>query len=58
MYLLQHYKIDFEKVKTTEDVIRILKAFDVAFEQYNEGVKEIQDLVILVDKKGGQAVMD
>lgn len=56
MYFTHHYKIDFEKVKTLEDVIRILKAIDIGFE--NGAEKEITDLVKYVPKEPSKAVMD
>jgi hypothetical protein len=56
MYYLQHYKINFEKVKTTEDVIRILKALDISIELNNQSVNEIKDLLVLVDKQSGKPV--
>jgi hypothetical protein len=58
MYYTSHYKIDFEKVKTLEDVIRILKVLDVAFEPYTKGLDEIKDLIKEEPKGGGVAVMD
>jgi hypothetical protein len=51
MYYYQHAKIDFEKVKTLEDVLRILKALEIAFELNNPNLKEIEDLVKIEDKK-------
>lgn len=49
MYCTQHYKIDFEKVKSLEDVIRILKAMNISFEYYAD-IVGIKDLVKLVNK--------
>lgn len=57
MYFTHHYKIDFEKVKSLEDVIRILKAMDISFER-SDNVKEIEDLIKLEEKPMGRAVMD
>lgn len=54
MYYLSHYKIDFEKVKTLEDCIRILKALDISFEPNHEGLKEIEDLIELKPKNETQ----
>lgn len=45
MYFTSHYKIDFEKVKTLEDVIRILKVLDIAFEPNTKNLDEIKDLI-------------
>jgi len=58
MYYTSHYKIDFEKVKTLEDVIRILKVLDVAFEPYTKGLDEIKDLTKEESKGGTGVVMD
>lgn len=58
MYFTSHYKIDFEKVKTLEDVIRILKVLDVAFEPSAKGLDQIKDLVKEEPKSGAVAVMD
>lgn len=57
MYRTHHYKIEFEKVKSLEDVIRILKAMDPSFEDNGE-LEDIKDLVKIVKKEGGRAVMD
>lgn len=54
MYYLNHYKINFDKVKTTEDIIRILKALDISIEPNSESVDDIKDLLILVDKQSGK----
>jgi len=58
MYYTSHYKIDFEKVKTLEDVIRILKVLNVSFKPYTKGLDEIKDLVKKEPKGGAVAVMD
>lgn len=58
MYNTHHYKIDFEKVKTLEDVILILKLIDPSWEQVDIRVNHIRHLVVTVKKEGGQAVMD
>lgn len=40
------YKIDFDKVKTTEDIIRILSAIDPTFGSGSEEAQEkIKDLL-------------
>jgi hypothetical protein len=50
MYYTSHYKIDFEKVKSLEDVIRILKALDLSLEADHPNLKEILDLLKLEEK--------
>ncbi len=57
MYYTSYYKIDFEKVKTLDDVIRILKAKDITFEP-DENIEEIKDLVKSVPKNGAPATLD
>ncbi len=41
MYLLQHYVIDWDKVKTHEDLIIILKSLDLGFERPSEDLKKL-----------------
>lgn len=41
MYLLQHYVIDWEKVKTQEDLITILKNLNLGFDNPSD------DLILL-----------
>jgi len=53
MYFLQHYKIDFDKVQTIEDIKRLLKAIDIGFELNNPNIKDIEDLVKLENKQFG-----
>ena len=36
-------KIDFEKVKKIEDVIQILKALDIGFDDESKPAKELKD---------------
>lgn len=50
MYYLQHYKIDFQKVKTTEDIIRILKVLDISFDPNTKNIASIKDLTIIEEK--------
>lgn len=50
MYFLNHYVIDWEKVKTLDDIKRILKALDIGFEPNNPNVDAIMDLVNLQNK--------
>lgn len=41
MYLLQHYVIDWDKVKTQEDLITILKNLQLGFENPSEDLKKL-----------------
>lgn len=52
-YLLQHYVIDWDKVKTQEDLITILKNLHLGFERPDE---ELKKLCKLVNKFDGQEV--
>ena len=49
MYFLNHYVIDWEQVKTLEDIKRLLQKLDFAFEPTVD-VESIKDLVQLVPK--------
>jgi hypothetical protein len=51
MYYLDHYVIDWDKVKTLEDVKRLLAATDISFEPDCQGLHGIGDLVRLEKKK-------
>lgn len=51
MYFTSHYKIDFDKVKTLEDVKRILKVLDLGLEPNHPKLKDIEDLVKLKVKQ-------
>ena len=53
MYLLQHYVIDWDKVKTQEDLIIILKNLNLGFERPGEDLKK---LCKFVNKSDGQEV--
>ena len=53
MYLFQHYVIDWDKVKTQEDLITILKNLDIRFENPSEDLKK---LCKFVNKSNGQEV--
>lgn len=53
MYFLQHYVIDWDKVKTQEDLITILKNLQLEFENPSEDLKK---LCKLVNKSDGQEV--
>lgn len=41
MYLLQHYVIDWDKVKTQEDLITILKNLNLGFERPTDDLKAL-----------------
>jgi hypothetical protein len=51
MYSKTHYKIDFDKVNTIEDIKRILKVLNIAIEPNSRILKEIADLVRLEPKQ-------
>ncbi len=51
MYFLNHYVIDWDKVKTLDDVKRLVKAFDISFEPDNDNLKYIDDLVVEKPKR-------
>jgi hypothetical protein len=51
MYFTSHYKIDFDKVNTIEDIKRILKVLDLGFEPNHPNLKDIEDLVKLEEKQ-------
>ena len=53
MYLLQHYVIDWDKVKTQEDVITILKELQLGFERPSD---ELKKLCKFVNKSDGLEV--
>jgi len=53
MYFLQHYVIDWDKVKTQEDLITILKNLHLGFENPSEDLKK---LCKFVNKSDGQEV--
>ena len=53
MYFLQHYVIDWDKVKTQEDLITILKNLQLGFENPSEDLKK---LCKFVNKSDGQEV--
>ena len=53
MYLLQHYVIDWDKVKTQEDLITILKNLQLRFEYPSEDLKK---LCKFINKNKGQKV--
>lgn len=45
-YLLKtRYEFDFDKIKTTEDVIRVLKGLRINFNEDFPAFEEIKDLV-------------
>lgn len=41
MYKFHHYVIDWEKVKTQEDIITILKELNIAFDNPSEDMKKL-----------------
>ena len=49
MYYYHHYVIDWEKVKTMEDVKRLISAMNITFDR-NMDITSIQDLVRLEEK--------
>ena len=51
MYFTSHYKIDFDKVNTIEDIKRILKVLDLGLEPNHPNLKDIEDLVKLEEKQ-------
>ena len=53
MYFVNHYVIDWTKVKTQEDVIAILKNLQLAFENPSE---DLEKLCVLVNKQTGEKV--
>ena len=53
MYFLQHYVIDWDRVKTQEDLITILKNLQLGFENPNEDLKK---LCKFVNKSDGKEV--
>ena len=53
MYFVNHYVIDWTKVKTQEDVITILKNLQLGFENPSE---DLEKLCVLVNKQTGEKV--
>lgn len=51
MYFLQHYVIDWSKVKTQEDIVTILKELKMGFDNPSEELKAICKLVNKSDGK-------
>jgi hypothetical protein len=54
MYLLQHYVIDWDKVKTQKDLICIIKNLNLGFEQPSD---ELKSICKLVNKSDGQEII-
>ena len=52
MYYYDHYVIDWEKVKTLDDIKRLLSAMQIAFEPNNPHLKNVKDLVYSEPKTG------
>lgn len=46
VYRMQHFKVDFDKVKTNEDIITILKKMSIRFEDN----KSVEHLTLLQEK--------
>jgi hypothetical protein len=42
---MTRYEFDFDKIKTTEDVIRVLKGLRITFNDQFPAFEEIKDLV-------------
>ena len=55
MYFTHHYIIDWNKVKTQEDLITILKNLNLAFENPSD---ELEKLCKYVEKNPPVATMD
>ena len=53
MYYLQHYKINWDLVKTFEDLKLILKAMGITFEQNYANLEEVMPYCDLVEKDNG-----
>ena len=51
VYHTHHYVIDWDKVQTLDDIKRLLKAIDIAFEPNHKEIENIQDLVELKEKE-------
>ena len=49
MYYLHHYVVDWDKVQSLDDVKRILKVMNMAFERTTDA-ESIKDLVRLEEK--------
>lgn len=54
MYLLQHWVIDWGKVKSQEDLITILKEIGLSFEKPS---RELEKLCKFVNKSDGEEVI-
>jgi hypothetical protein len=50
MYYTTHYVIDWDKVKTLDDLKLIIKAINISFEPDCTDIKEIEHLTILQNK--------
>jgi len=58
MYYLHHYVIQWDRVRTVDDLKRILQALQITFDRDCQAVEGIRDLVELVEKPRAQFVMD
>ena len=58
MHFVDHYVVDWEKVRTVEDVKLILKAMNVTFEVTHQGLDAIEHLIRREKKPSGGMVYD
>ncbi len=52
MYYTHHYVIDWNKVKTLEDMKLLIAAIEIAFEPNNQNLDSIKHLVHKEEKSG------
>jgi hypothetical protein len=50
MYYLNHYVIQWDKVRSLDDLKRLIAAMEIAFEPNNQNIDSIEDLVRLEKK--------
>jgi len=50
MFYTNYYVINWNKVKTKKDIIRILKKMDISFEQDNRGIEDLTKYVVKQSK--------
>jgi hypothetical protein len=50
MYLLQHYVVQWDRVKTFEDLKKVMSAMDFRFEQDYKYLDDVIEYCDLVDK--------
>jgi len=58
LYYLNHYVIDWTKVKTLDDMKRLIAAAQISFEPNNPNIGNIKDLVRLEEKASPITTMD